>query len=41
MEKAERNYYQSLYEVAAAVNPTRVPEAVLNYVVESVAKAAH
>ena len=38
MEKAERNYYQSLYEIAAAVNSTRAPEAILNYIVENVAK---
>ena len=39
MEKAERNYYQSLYEIAAAVNSTRSAEAILHYIVENVAKA--
>jgi len=39
MEKTEASYYQSLYEVAAAVNSTHAPEAVLNYIVENVAKA--
>lgn len=32
-------YYEGLYEVAAAVNSTREPEALLNYVVENVTKA--
>jgi len=36
MEKDQRTYYESLYEVAAAVNSTRAPEAVLNYIVENV-----
>ena len=39
MGKAESRYYQSLYEVAAAVNSTRAPEAVLHYIVEKVAEA--
>ena len=39
MEKTEGNYYQSLYEVAAAVNSARAPEGVLRSIVESVAKA--
>lgn len=39
MVETERNYYQSLYQVAAAVNSTRTPEAILNYLVENVAKA--
>lgn len=38
MEKTEGNYYQSLYEVAAAVNSTRAPEAVLNFITENVTK---
>jgi len=38
MEKAESKYYQSLYEVAAAVNSTRASEAILHYIVENVAK---
>ena len=39
VEKAKRDYYQSLYEIAAAVNSTRAPEALLNYIVENVAKS--
>ncbi len=38
MEKEER-YYQSLYETAAAINSTRAPEAILNYIVKNVALA--
>ena len=38
MEKAESKYYQSLYEVAAAVNSTRASEAILHYIVENVTK---
>lgn len=38
MEKTER-YYQSLYETAAAINSTRAPEAILNYIVKNVALA--
>jgi len=39
MEKIERNYYQSLYEVAAAANSARTPESVLRSIVERVAQA--
>ena len=39
MEKKERNFYQSLYEVAATVNSIRTPEGVLQSIVETVAKA--
>ena len=39
MGKTEVSYYQSLYEIAAAVNSTRNPDAILNYIVENVAKA--
>ena len=39
MEKVKRNYYQSLYEIAAAVNSARAREDILNYIVENVAKA--
>lgn len=35
----KENYYQSLYEIAAAVNSTRAPESILHYICESVAKA--
>ncbi len=35
----KENYYQSLYEIAAAVNSARAPEAILHYIAESVAKA--
>ncbi len=38
MEKTGRHYYESLYELAAAVNSTRAPKAVLNYIVENVTK---
>jgi len=40
MEEQERKYYQSLYEVAAAVNSARSPESVLRTIVESVARAS-
>lgn len=39
MEKARESYYQSLYEVAAALNSARAPGAVLQSIVERVAKA--
>lgn len=39
MAKTERSYYQSLYEVAAAVNSARTPDSVLCSIVENVAKA--
>lgn len=39
MEKIERNYYQSLYEIAAAINSARTPDTILNYLTESVTKA--
>ena len=38
MEKTENSYYQSLYEVAAAVNSARTPESVLRSIVEMTAK---
>lgn len=39
MEQIEEKYYQSLYEVAAAVNSARSPESVLRSVVEKTAQA--
>jgi len=39
MARIEKDYYQSLYETAAAINSTRAPEAILNYIVENVAKS--
>jgi len=39
MAKTERSYYQSLYEVAAAVNSARTPGSVLHAIVENVAEA--
>lgn len=39
MKKAEKNYYQSLYEVASALNSEREPSVLLQTFVESVAKA--
>jgi GAF domain-containing protein len=39
MARAEADYYQSLYETAAAMNSTRAPEAILNYIVENVTKS--
>ena len=39
MAEREQRYYSSLYEIAAALNSARTPEAVLNSMVESVAKA--
>ena len=39
MEKTKEYYYESLYEVASAVNSARDPEAVLHAIVESVTKA--
>ena len=39
MEKTVESYYQSLYEVAAALNSARAPGAVLQSIVENVAKA--
>lgn len=39
MEEAERNYYQSLYQVAAAVNSAHTSENVLRSIAENVAKA--
>lgn len=39
MEKTEENYYQSLYEIAAALNSTRAPEAIPQSIVENLAKA--
>jgi len=39
MEKIERNYYVSLYEVSAAVNSAGEPDAVLHCIVENVTRA--
>jgi len=39
MEKARPSYYESLYEVAAALNSAHAPEAVLHSIVENVAGA--
>jgi len=39
MGKIKESYYQSLYEVAASLNSARTPEAVLQSIVERVAKA--
>ncbi len=35
MEKSEKSYYESLYEVAAALNSARGPEAVLYSIVKN------
>lgn len=39
MKKTEKNYYQSLYEVASLLNSEHEPRALLHSFVESVAKA--
>jgi GAF domain-containing protein len=39
MEKTEESYYESLYEIAAALNSTMAPEAIPQSIVESLAKA--
>ena len=39
MDKNRGNYYESLYEIAAAMNTIRVPEDVLRSIVENVTKA--
>ncbi len=39
VEQAERSYYHSLYEVAAAVNSARTPDSVFLSIVENVAEA--
>ncbi len=39
MEKTKEVYYQSLFELAAALNSARAPEAVLQSIVEGIAKA--
>ena len=39
MEARKEVYYQSLYEMAAALNSSHAPEAILQSVVEGVAKA--
>ena len=39
MERTEENYYQSLYEIAAALNSTSTPEVIRQSIVESLAKA--
>jgi len=38
MEKTEEKYYQSLYEIAAALNSAHAPDAVLHSIVENVAQ---
>ena len=38
-KKVRRSYYESLYEVAVAVNSARTPESVLSSIVENAAKA--
>jgi len=38
-KKVKRSYYESLYEVAAAVNSAHTPESVLSSIVEKAAKA--
>ena len=40
MKKGEKDYYGRLYEVASILNSERNPRALLNSIVESVAKAA-
>jgi len=39
MSKTESSYYESLYEVATAINSAHAPEEVLRSIVESIAKA--
>lgn len=39
MKKTEKNYYESLYQVTAVLNSEREPMALLQSIVESVAKA--
>jgi GAF domain-containing protein len=39
MERVQYNYYQKLYEVAAAVSSARTPQSVLQCIVETAAKA--
>jgi GAF domain-containing protein len=39
MEKTKEVYYQSLFELAAVLNSARAPEAVLQSIVEGIAKA--
>jgi GAF domain-containing protein len=39
MQEPKRNYYQSLYEIATAVNSAGEPDAVLHSVVENVTRA--
>ena len=39
MKKSEKDYYRRLYEVASILNSERNPRALLNSIVESVAKA--
>jgi len=39
MEKTEKDYYHSLYEIAAAVNSAGEPDAVLQSIVENVTNA--
>jgi GAF domain-containing protein len=39
MEVNDRNYYQSLYDIAVALNSAHVPEAILSRIAENVAKA--
>ena len=39
MTRTETDYYQSLYETAAAINSTRAPEAILDYIVENMTRS--
>ena len=39
MDKNRDSYYESLYEIAAAMNSIRVPENILRSIVENVTKA--
>ena len=39
MKKTEKDYYQSLYKLAALLNSARGPKAVLRGIVDGVAKA--
>lgn len=39
MELSERNYYESLYEIAVALNSNRAPDSILRSIVQRVAQA--
>jgi len=39
MERSERNYYTSLYDIAAALNSNHAPDSILQSIVERVAQA--